>query len=106
MTSNQEKGSRIQTVLDGVRVEIRLTQHARQRMIERGVKLKEVLEALRNPCEHAYDKSKDVALLLGCNKVALAYVQRATYIEVVTVMREIEYYHLTRRIGRRRYKII
>jgi len=36
------------------------------------VAVDEVLEAIRNPCEYAYDKSRDVALLLGCNGVAVA----------------------------------
>jgi len=87
-------------------VEVRLSKHALQRMAERVVSLEELLEALETPCEHAYDKSKDVALLLGCNGVALAYTQRGAQVEVVTVMREAEYKHLTRRIGRRRYKIV
>jgi hypothetical protein len=96
----------IRAVLDGVPVEVRLSRHALQRMGERRISLEELIEALGSPCEHAYDKSKDVALLLGCNKVAIVYIQKGTQIEVVTVIREAEYKHLTRRIGRRRYKLI
>jgi hypothetical protein len=105
-SGGEQEVEALHAILDGVKVEVRLSRHAFQRMAERRVSLGELLEALGNPCEHAYDKSKDVALLLGCNKVAVAYVQKGARIEVVTVMREAEYRHLTRRIGRRRYKTV
>ena len=90
--------------LDGVEVVVRLSAHARRRMDERGVDLAGILEALRDPCEHAYDKSRDVALSLGCNGVAVVYTLRGGVLEVVTVMREREYRYLVQHVGRRRYK--
>ncbi len=90
--------------LDGVEVAVRLSAHARQRMRERGVDLAVILEALENPCDHAYDKSRDVALSLGCNGVAVVYSLKGRILEVVTVLREREYRYLVHHIGRRRYK--
>ncbi len=75
-------------------------------MKERGVSFEEVVEALCTPVEIAYDKSNDVYLTLGANGVAVVYAYRGSYYEVVTVMREHEYMHLTRRLGRRRYRVL
>ena len=75
-------------------------------MSERGIGRGEVLEALRSPVEVAYDRFNDVYLALGGNGVAVVYAYRGAYYEIVTVMREREYLHLVRRIGRRRYRIV
>ena len=75
-------------------------------MNERHVSLEEVKEALMEPVEIAYDRSNDVYLALGANGVAVVYAYRGSCYEIVTVLREHEYMHLTRRLGRRRYRII
>lgn len=75
-------------------------------MEERGIALEEVLEALENPVQHYYDEARDVYLLLGSNRVGVVYAYEAPRLVVVTVLRENEYRHLVRRIGRRRYRVV
>jgi hypothetical protein len=97
---------RLRLVVDGVPVELVFTSHARDRMRERGIPVEAVVEALRSPCEHAYDRSRDVYLLLGCNGVAVVYAARGTVIEIVTVMGESEYRFLVHHVGSRRYRVL
>ncbi len=90
--------------VDGVPLLLRFSAHALRRMGERGVAPAEVAEALRRPCEHAYDRERDVYLTLGCNGVAVVYALRGRVVEVVTVLREREYGALVGRLGGRRYR--
>ncbi|MET1101200.1 MAG: DUF4258 domain-containing protein [Pyrodictiaceae archaeon] len=82
------------------------TAHAHRRMKERGVSGEEVLEALKNPVQHHYDRHRDVYLALGENGIAVVYAYHGSLVEIVTVLRRSEYEALVRRIGRRRYKLI
>ena len=94
----------VEVDLDGFPALLALTKHALERMRERGIGLEDVVEALRSPCSHAYDRERDVYLVLGCNGTAVVYAMRGRVVEVVTVMGEREYRFLVGHVGPRRYR--
>jgi hypothetical protein len=94
----------LELVLDGVPLRVLFTRHAAKRMEERGIDASSVIEAIRSPCDYAYDRENDVYLVLGCNGVAVVYAQRGQVVEVVTVLREQEYRFLVDHVGPRRYR--
>lgn len=91
-------------IIPGIRY-VRITRHARERMKQRRVSEQELIEALRNPLEHAYDKANDVYIAFN-GSVAVVYAYHPPVIEIVTVLREKEYRHLVKRLSNRRYKLI
>jgi hypothetical protein len=80
------------------------TNHARRRMIERGISEEDVNRALSEPVQILYDRGNDVYLVLGSNNVAVVVADRVTFVEIVTVLRRKEYEALTGRLGRKRYR--
>ncbi len=94
----------LRVVFDNVPATLVFSFHACLRMAERRVGVEEVVEALREPCEHVYDRVRDTILVLGCNGVAVVYAMRGNVYEIVTVLRDVEYRVLVERLGRRRYK--
>ncbi len=75
-------------------------------MSERGVSLRDVIEALEHPVQLVYDKMRDVYIALGWNDVAVVYANRGLVYEIVTVLRRREYEALLGRLGRRRYRVL
>ncbi len=86
--------------------DIKLTKHARRRMVERGISLEDIIEALTRTCEDVHDKQNDVYIALGCNGIAVVYSYRPPVMEIITVLREKEYNALIGRLGKRRYKVL
>jgi hypothetical protein len=76
-------------------------------MAQRGVAREEVEEALQGPAQLLYDRGRDTLLALHPRgHIAVVYAQHAATIEVVTVLTRREYNALTRRLGRKRYRVI
>ncbi len=75
-------------------------------MRERNISVDDVIEALRRPSEHVYDRLRGLYIAYGGRGVAVVYAYHPPLLEVVTVLGEREYRALLGRLGWRRYRVV
>lgn len=88
------------------KVKLIVTAHSKQRMRERGISFEEILEALQEPVQLAYDKDKDVYIAVAHKGYAVVYAFHGNVVEIVTVLGKKEYEALMSKHGVKRYKVI
>jgi hypothetical protein len=84
--------------------DIRITRHARIRMIERGIDREKLCQILSNPQTYFYDSWNDLYIAVGINGDAIVYAHHGRIIEVVSVLGRREFKALLSKYGLKRYK--
>ncbi len=88
------------------KAKIIISKHAKERIAERKMSEKEILNILINPVQIVYDSWNDVYIAVSIEGKAVVYAFRGSRVEVLTVLGKREYETLLSKFGGKRYKVI